>query len=453
MAAAGSDQLPAQVARQASKLSLGLAGVPGAVEDVTARVTGQAERLGGLRAATADVLQGNTAMAAAAAQARAIASASLAAAVGSIGALTTAVLSVAADGVLLEQALASIGLVAQSMEAMAAHTRMLALNAAIEAEHAGAAGRGFAVVAAEVRAMALRAADASAEIRATVEAVRTSAKRVIEHAQGSSAQAQAAQDAGGGVLRLLGDTRARFGEIAAVADQIAAGTQEVAAKCGDLDRAITTMAAEASASSGDLERARDGLVGLVGISELLVVSATTDGAVTDDTPIILRVQRTALAVAALFEAALLSGDTSVAELFDIDYQPIAGSNPPQLMSRFVALTDRLLPPLLDGVLASDAKFVLCIVVDRNGYCPTHNQAASQPQGPDLVWNVANCRNRRMFDDRNGLRSARAQTPFLLQSYRRHMGGGRVVLIQDVSSPIFVNGRHWGAARIAYDTIV
>ncbi len=58
-----SDQLPAQVARQASKLSLGIAG---AVEDVTARVTGQAQRLSVLQSATAEVLAGNTAMAAAA---------------------------------------------------------------------------------------------------------------------------------------------------------------------------------------------------------------------------------------------------------------------------------------------------------------------------------------------------------------------------------------------------
>lgn len=98
MATAGSDQPPAQVARQASKLSLGLAGVAGAVEVVTARVKGQAERLGGLRSAMADVLQGNTAMAAAAPRAHAIASASLAAAVGSIEALTIAVLSVPPTG-------------------------------------------------------------------------------------------------------------------------------------------------------------------------------------------------------------------------------------------------------------------------------------------------------------------------------------------------------------------
>jgi methyl-accepting chemotaxis protein len=39
--------------------------------------------------------------------------------------------------------------------------------------------------------------------------------------------------------------------------------------------------------------------------------------------------------------------------------------------------------------------------------------------------------------------------FLLQSYRRDMGGGRFVAMKDVSSPILVGGRHWGALRLAY----
>jgi methyl-accepting chemotaxis protein len=30
-----------------------------------------------------------------------------------------------------------------------------------------------------------------------------------------------------------------------------------------------------------------------------------------------------------------------------------------------------------------------------------------------------------------------------------MGGGQFVLMKDVSAPIFVNARHWGAFRIGY----
>ena len=52
-------------------------------------------------------------------------------------------------------------------------------------------------------------------------------------------------------------------------------------------------------------------------------------------------------------------------------------------------------------------------------------------------------------DRTGLRAARNREPFLLQTYRRDMGGGRFAVMRDASAPIFVQGRHWGGFRIGY----
>ena len=48
------------------------------------------------------------------------------------------------------------------IEEIAFQTNLLALNAAVEAARAGDAGRGFAVVAQEVRALSMRASEASA---------------------------------------------------------------------------------------------------------------------------------------------------------------------------------------------------------------------------------------------------------------------------------------------------
>jgi methyl-accepting chemotaxis protein len=100
-------------------------------------------------------------------------------------------------------------------------------------------------------------------------------------------------------------------------------------------------------------------------------------------------------------------------------------------------------------MALDQRIAICAAVDENGYLPTHNQKFSQPQGSDPVWNAANCRNRRMFDDRTGLAAARDTNRFLLQTYRRDMGGGEFVLMKNVSAPIVVGGRHWGGFRIGY----
>ena len=45
--------------------------------------------------------------------------------------------------------------------------------------------------------------------------------------------------------------------------------------------------------------------------------------------------------------------------------------------------------------------------------------------------------------------AGAQARFLLQTHRRDMGGGNFVLMKDLSSPIHVRGRHWGAFRMGF----
>jgi methyl-accepting chemotaxis protein len=74
---------------------------------------------------------------------------------------------------------------------------------------------------------------------------------------------------------------------------------------------------------------------------------------------------------------------------------------------------------------------------------------SRRPSDDPVWNAANCRNRRIFDDRTGLSAGQNTNPFLLQTYRRDMGGGNFVLMKDVSAPVYVNGRHWGGVRLGY----
>jgi methyl-accepting chemotaxis protein len=55
----------------------------------------------------------------------------------------------------------------------------------------------------------------------------------------------------------------------------------------------------------------------------------------------------------------------------------------------------------------------------------------------------------LFGDRAVKKVAANTKPFLLQTYRRDMGGGNFVLMKDVSSPIYVRRRRWGAFRIGF----
>jgi methyl-accepting chemotaxis protein len=94
--------------------------------------------------------------------------------------------------------------------------------------------------------------------------------------------------------------------------------------------------------------------------------------------------------------------------------------------------------------------VFCLATDRNGYIPVHNRKYSLPQRPDdALWNKANCRNKRIIDDRGAITAARSSRPFTVQTYARDMGGGRVDMLREVDAPIRLFGRHWGAFRSAY----
>lgn len=188
---------------------------------------------------------------------------------------------------------------------------------------------------------------------------------------------------------------------------------------------------------------------LVASGEKLITITVNSGTKTSDTPFVEHVMQGAAKIPRQFENAIDEGRVTIEELFGETYRPIPGTDPQQFDARMTATTDRLLPPILDGALEFSPKVVFCVAVDRNGYLPTHNTKFSQPQGRDPAWNAANSRNRRIFNDRVGLGAAKNTKPFMVQTYRRDMGGGRHVLMLDVSAPITVKGRHWGGLRLAY----
>jgi methyl-accepting chemotaxis protein len=155
-------------------------------------------------------------------------------------------------------------------------------------------------------------------------------------------------------------------------------------------------------------------------------------------------------IAVTLEQAVRDGKLTRDALFDADYVPIEGTNPQQFRTRSLDVLESLLPAIQEPLLAGDKRMVFCAAVDRNGYLPVHNRIYSKPQkADDAAWNTANCRNRRIFDDRAGLCAARSVRPFLIQSYPRDMGNGLVVMMREIDAPVRVFGKHWGGFRTAY----
>ncbi|WP_438861955.1 methyl-accepting chemotaxis protein [Paractinoplanes abujensis] len=71
----------------------------------------------------------------------------------------------------LGQASAEINAVVQSIQSIAAQTKLLALNATIEAARAGESGKGFAVVAGEVKELSTETERATDEVSDKVNAI------------------------------------------------------------------------------------------------------------------------------------------------------------------------------------------------------------------------------------------------------------------------------------------
>ncbi len=168
-----------------------------------------------------------------------------------------------------------------------------------------------------------------------------------------------------------------------------------------------------------------------------------------DQPFIKLAKAKAREVEQIFETALTRGDITLDDLFDRDYKPIANTDPQQFTTRFLDMADKVLPPIQEDILKVDPRIMFGLAINQDGYVSAHQAHCSKPQGPDPVWNAANCRNRRIFNNRAELAGVTHTQDHLLQTYIRDMGGGKVMLLKDASVPITVRGRHWGGLRLGY----
>jgi methyl-accepting chemotaxis protein len=454
-----SERLVDQLANRIGGLGVELADVAGNLREVAGRVASQSTRFGQLQNAAETMVSANHDIAGASRAVQSAASAAVDDITQSRHAVETAVRHIAelieAVGRIelrlgsVGAALAQVSKVSGSIEAIAKQTNLLALNATIEAARAGSAGRGFAVVAAEVKSLAEATRQATQSINNTVRDLDGQVGNLIGESGDASLRAKSAGEGARQIQQIIVRVQDGFTGVGQEIDSVAQAATSNLAQCDMVIDELGILAKGVDLSSTDLKQADDRVARLLDHSETLIELIADSGVETSDAPLIRVVIETARRISDAFETALERGDIRLDQLMDQNYREIPGTNPKQYLTDYVAFTDRILPPIQDPIQKADPRIVFCVAWAKGGYLPTHNPNYRQPQRSDPVWNNANCRNRRLFDDRAVRKVAANTKPFLLQTYRRDMGGGNFVLLKDVSSPIHIRGRHWGAFRMGF----
>jgi methyl-accepting chemotaxis protein len=129
------------------------------------------------------------------------------------------------------------------------------------------------------------------------------------------------------------------------------------------------------------------------------------------------------------------------DVFDRNYRPVPNTNPQKYAVAYNSAFDREMQPLFDRGLELFNGAIYSLVVDVNGYLSTHHSKNQRPLTGKYDVDLVNSREKRIYAANDlEIRRAKNTLPFLFQTYMRDTGE----ILNDLSHPIHIDGRHWGA---------